>query len=496
MLDRILTLTDYTRRDNRWLFTLLGVAVAVVAGWLVGTMGLAGGVLVVALPVVVIILIGILVEPRFGLLVYVNLSFSIGFTRFIQVEVPVGLALDGVLMLTLMSVFLNGKRMAWRRLRHPVFYMVTVWLCFTILAYFNPESPYPPAWFFHARFFSLNLFYIVLITLVTPITVGDIRLLIKTWLFWSFLAALWAFKQQYIGLEEAENRWLAEGAAKTHILWGQLRSFSFYSDASQFGAEMAGVTLICLIRFFEDKKWLHKVGYIALAAVYFWGFAVSGTRSALFVLLAGYPTYLVLLRQPLPILRGVAVAAPVLAILLFTTIGDSSYQIYRIRTALRPTKDESFLLRLENQKRLRTMLKDLPFGAGIGSSSDTGMRFSPDYPLSSVAPDSWYVEVWIETGIVGLTLYLLMLAGIMGYGTYKVWRIKDPWLQKIMIAFLAEFVGICLMSYSNPTLGQFPTSTVVFIGCVLFTTGERWDTPKPAAPVPLVPRKPARYETV
>ena len=494
MLDQILNLTDYTRRDNRWLFTLLGVAVALGAGWLVGTMGITGGVLVVALPLVVMIVLGILVEPRFGLLVYVNLSFSIGFTRFIQAEVPVGLALDGVLMLTLLSVFLNGKRMNWRRLRHPVFYMVTVWLCFTILEYFNPESPYPPAWFFHARFFSLNLFYVVLITLVTPITVGDIRVLIKVWLFWSFLAALWAFKQQYIGLEEAESRWLAEGAAKTHILWGQLRSFSFYSDASQFGAEMAGVTLICLIRFFEDKKWLHKIGYVLLAAVYFWGFAVSGTRSALFVLLAGYPTYLVLLRQPLPILRGVAVAAPVMAILLFTHIGDSNYQIYRIRTALSPTKDESFLLRLENQKRLRNMLKDLPFGAGIGSSSDTGMRFSPDYPLSSVAPDSWYVEVWIETGIVGLTLYLLMLVGIMLYGTYKVWQIKDPWLQKIMIAFLAEFVGICLMSYSNPTLGQFPTSSVLFIGCVLFTTGERWDTPKAAAPVVL--RQPARYETV
>lgn len=494
MLDRILTVTDYTRRDNRWLFTLLGVAVAVGAGWLVGTMGMAGGVLVVALPIVVMVVLGILVEPRFGLLVYVNICFSIGFTRFIRVEVPVGLAGDGVLMLTLLSVFLNGKRMNWRRLRHPVFYMVTVWLCFTILEYFNPEAPYPPAWFFHARFFSLNLFYIVLIVLVAPITINDIRLLIKIWLFWSFLAALWAFKQQYIGLEEAESRWLAEGAAKTHILWGQLRSFSFYSDASQFGAEMAGVTLVCLIRFFEDKKPLYKVGYMVLAAVYFWGFAVSGTRSALFVLLAGYFTYLVLLRQPLPILWGAAMAVPVLAILLFTTVGDSNYQIYRIRTALRPTQDESFLLRLENQKRLRNMLKDLPFGAGIGSSSDTGMRFSPDYPLSSVAPDSWYVEVWIETGIVGLSLYLLMLVGIMLYGTYKVWQIKDPWLRKIMIAFLAEFVGICLMSYSNPTLGQFPTSTMLFINCVLFTTGERWDTPKPAAPV--VPRQPTRYETV
>ncbi len=493
MLDRILTLTDYTRRDNRWLFTLLGVAVAVVAGWLVGTMGIVGGLLVVVLPVVVVVLLGILTEPRFGLFVYVNLSFGIGFTRLTQTDLPVGLSLDGVLMLTLLSVFLNGKRMNWHRLRHPVFYLVTVWLCFTILAYFNPESPYPPAWFFHARFFSLNLFYIVLIVLVTPITRDDIRLFIKIWLCWSFLAALWAFKQQYIGLEPGEQRWLDEGGEKTHVLWGQLRSFSFYSDASQFGAEMAGVTLICLIRFFEDKKLLHRLGYLALAGVFFWGFAVSGTRSALFVIVAGYPAYLVLLRKPMPILWGAAVAIPIIGILYFTTIGDSVYHIYRMRTALRPTQDASFLLRLENQRKLRTMLKDLPFGAGIGSSSDTGARFSPDYPLSVVAPDSWYVEVWIETGVVGLTLYLLMLTGITLVGTHNVWQLKDPWLQKVLIAFLAEFIGICLMSYSNPTLGQFPTSTVLFISCVLFTTGKRWDIPltvdKPAPQPPL-------YETV
>jgi putative inorganic carbon (hco3(-)) transporter len=90
-----------------------------------------------------------------------------------------------------------------------------------------------------------------------------------------------------------------------------------------------------------------------------------------------------------------------------------------------------------------------------------------------------------------------MLVSIMGYGTLKIWQIKDPWLRKIMIAFLAEFVGICLMSYSNPTLGQFPTSTVLFIGCVLFTTGERWDKPADTTS-PMIPDhlQPTRYETV
>ncbi len=467
----------YPLRDHRWQYSLLAVLAALAAGWLIGTFGLMGGLLTIGVPIAVAILVGILMEPRFGLLVYINLSFLVGAGRFFPPDTPIGLGLDGVLMLTLLSALLNGKRMNWKRLRHPVFYVLVVWFTYTLLEYFNPEAPFRPAWFYHARFFSLNWFYMAILMLVVPITRQDITLLLKLWLGWSLLAAFWAFKQQYLGLTEAENRWLAEGAAKTHILWGQLRCFSFYSDASQFGAEMAGITLICLIRFFDVERLAYKIGYLLLGVVVFWGFAVSGTRSALFVILAGFPAYLVLQRNPLLMLRGAMVGAPILALLMFTHIGDSVYQIYRIRTALRPTQDESFLVRLENQRLIRTYLKDLPFGAGIGSSADTGARFSPQYALSMVPPDSWYVEIWIETGIVGLTLYLLMIASIIGYGIYKVWQIHDPTLRKLMIAFLAEFIGIALMSYSNPVLGQFPTCTILYISCILFTTSERWDTP-------------------
>ena len=470
-------------RDSRWVYGALGLLFALVAGWLIGTWGIMGALMTVGVPLALIMLVSVLLEPKVGLLIYVNLSFVLGFSRFVTVEIPFGLFVDGILMLTLLSTLLNAKRMNWKRLRHPVFYMLCGWLFYTILEYFNPEAPFRPAWFYHARSFSLNWFYVSIIMLVTPITRADIRLLIKLWLGWSFLAVLWAFKQQYIGLAEAEVRWLTEGGnAKTHILWGQLRSFSFYSDASQFGAEMAGVTLICLIRFFEGNKWLVRLFFLGLALVFFWGYAISGTRSALFVLLAGYPSYLVLTRDVKSILIGAAVATPVLLILVFTHIGDSNYQIYRIRTALHPTEDASFLLRLENQQKLRAYLKNLPFGAGIGTSADTGARFSPDHFAAQIPPDSWYVEIWIETGIVGLTLYLMMIVGIILTGVYSVWQVKDPWVSRTMIAFLAEFIGIALMCYSNPTLSQFPTSSILYITCILFTTCERWDTVEPEKP--------------
>jgi putative inorganic carbon (hco3(-)) transporter len=470
------SLTDQLR-DKSWLLSLLGVVMALAGGWLIGTMGVKGALLTAGLPIVLLLVLGVLLDPRIGLYAYLNLSFLMGATRFLNAEAPVGTALDGLLVLTLVGVFLNGRQMNWKRLRNPAFYVLILWVSYTILEYFNPNAPYRPAWFYHARSFSLSWFILGIIVSVTPITKANVWLMIRTWLVWSVLAALWGFKQQYLGLTSSEVAWLAAGNERTHVLWGQLRSFSFYSDAGQFGSEMAGVSLVCLILFFRTKNLFHKLCWGVLAALLFWGFAVSATRSALFVLIAGYPAYLGLQRKIWPIIQGVAMAAPLLAVLLFTNIGDSVYQIYRIRTALRPTKDESFLVRLENQKKIRAYMKDLPFGTGMGTSSATGMRFSPNHWAAQIPPDSWYVQLWIETGFVGLSVYLFMLAVMILWGTYQLWRIKDPWLFTMMIALLAEFIGIAVVSYSNPILAQFPTSSVLYITSMLIATANRWETP-------------------
>lgn len=468
-------------RYNTWVYALAGVSLALGAGLLIGKVGIIGGLAVISLPIGLATVVAVLLEPKIGIYIYANLSFLIGASRFLEGDLQVGLGLDGLLVLTFAGTLLNAKRMAWPRLKNPAFFGVLLWLVYTILEYFNPDSPYPPAWFYHARSFSLSWAFLALMVLVNPITRNDVWLLVKTWLVWSVLAAIWGFKQQYghaIGLkdlEQSELNWLAAGGARTHILWGQLRSFSFYSDAGQFGAEMAGVTLICIILFMAEKRWFYRFFYLGLTLVIFWGYAVSGTRSALFVLIGGFGAFLVLQKKLKPILYSAMVGVPILLILLYTHIGDSVYQIYRIRTALRPTQDESFLVRLENQQRLRHYLADLPFGTGIGSSSGAGVRFTPWHWAAQIPPDSWYVQLWIETGIVGLSIYLFVLAVIILTGIWRLWHLKDPWTITLMLILLCEFIGICVVSYSNPILGQFPTSTMLYINSMLFASAHRWE---------------------
>ncbi|RRB01234.1 O-antigen ligase family protein [Larkinella rosea] len=477
MLDLVAS-SSYRSQNRFWLFSLIGTVCALLAGFAIGKLEVVGAALVVVVPVALVLIAGVLSEPRVGFLVYIQVSFLVNvFARFLPLSLPFGMMVDGVLALTMISLLLNSKRMAWQNLRHPIIYLVGFWFVYTCLEYFNPEAPYRPAWFFHIRPFSMQWIFAACIILVNPIRKSDIQYLLATWLFWSFLAALWSFKQQYLGLTTAEQIWMNTVGAKTHLLFGHLRSFSFYSDAAQFGAEMAGITLVALILVLEEKKLIYKAFYLFLTLVYFWGFAVSGTRSALFVILAGFPFYLLLKRDVTKLALGAAVAIPLFVILKFTEIGSGNYQIQRMRTAVRPLEDPSFILRLQNQEKLSRLMKRLPFGAGLGTSESVGVRYSPWHFASQIAPDSWYVELWIETGIVGVWIYVAMLVAIAGIGVRKVLKLQDPWTLKVMRVFLCEFVGIMVMGYSNPVLGQFPTGTIIFISTVLFTSCERWDTP-------------------
>lgn len=59
------TFLPHPLRDNRWLSGVLGILVALVAGWLIGTWGLMGALLTVGVPVALIMLAaGIPLEPK------------------------------------------------------------------------------------------------------------------------------------------------------------------------------------------------------------------------------------------------------------------------------------------------------------------------------------------------------------------------------------------------------------------------------------------------
>ncbi|AYL99365.1 O-antigen ligase domain-containing protein [Mucilaginibacter celer] len=428
----------------------------------------------IALPFVALYLIWVFNKPVRALYTVLYTGFfANGMIRYSTA--PFGLSIDVFLLITLIAALAKPQKGRSALLKNPFVYAIAVWTAFTVFEIINPEARSFAAWFYSVRGTALYMMQLIILTILLIDDKKGMLKFVNIWIFCSALAAVWGMKQLYLGVNHAEQMWLDAGAYKTHLLFGRLRVFSFYSDAGQFGAAMGHVLLICLILSLGPVKRKFKLGYLALSVFFFWAMAVSGTRGALFVPLSGFMVYLFLTKNFKILSIGIAVVGILFGLLKFTNVGAGNYQVQRMRSALDPN-DPSLQVRLDNQKKFAAYLKSRPIGGGIGSAGSWGQRFSPGTFLAETPTDSWYVKIWAETGIVGLWIHLGMIITIAVTGTVMIFRMKnDLHLRQISMALFSGYIGIAFASYSNQVIGQAPSGIVVFMSLGLIWLAYKWD---------------------
>ena len=294
----------------------------------------------------------------------------------------------------------------------------------------------------------------------------------------SVAGALYGIKQLYIGTDNAEIRWLEAGAKRTHLLFGKLRVFSFYTEAGQFGASQAHIAIICIILATGPYPVRIKIILLIAGIFLFYGMLISGTRGALFAFIGGGFMFLLLSGKTKILIIGGIIGLMFIGMLKYTTLGDSNAEIVRLRTSLDPN-DPSLRVRLNNQAILSDYLSNRPFGAGVGVLGMWGVKYNADKFISTIPPDSLYVKIWAMYGIIGFIIWF----GIMLYTTGKcagiVWETRDPALRNKLSALLGGAFGILLCSYGNEVLNQMPSSIIVYVSWALIWISPRWDLPKP-----------------
>ena len=153
-------------------------------------------------------------------------------------------------------------------------------------------------------------------------------------------------------------------------------------------------------------------------------------------------------------------------------IANGNDQIRRMRTGF-DADNPSMQVRRNNQAILKGYLASRPFGGGIGHAGDKAQRFLPNAFLSHVATDSWYVMIWAEMGIIGLTLHLIILFFVIGMASFKVmFRIRDPITKLKMSALISGMAGIMVASYGNAVLGGLPTALLIYASMALMSKPE------------------------
>ncbi|MCD6112701.1 MAG: O-antigen ligase family protein [Bacteroidales bacterium] len=416
--------------------------------------------------------------PAIGLISVLIFAFTaIGLNRYI-LNVPLGLSIDVFLVLTYIALFfkLFYEKEKWALIKNDLSLIALIWFIYGLLEFFNPLALSKLAWLYAMR--GMSLYFLLTIPLAY-LLFNDFKYLknfLYIWAFFSILATLKGCMQLYYKPDYAEQRWLDAGGGITHILFGELRVFSFYSDAGQFGAAQGQAGIVGTIVALNSKKIKNKIIFGLMGLAGFYGMIISGTRGAMIVPMFGAFLYLIHRKNIKTLAIGLLIMAAVFVFFRYTWIGQSNSQIRRMRTGFRPTDDISLQVRLNNRKILKAYLADKPFGGGIGSAGDWGRRFSPQGFLANVPTDSWYVQIWAEQGIVGLVLYLSLMIYILIKGSFLImFKINHPILFGISSALLCGIFGSLGASYGNGVFGQLPSGILNYLSMAFIFMAPQFD---------------------
>ena len=456
------------------LFTILVTMICI--GYSIAKAGILAMAFFFAFPLIILFLIKIFKRPEICFLAAMIANFTVlGLSRYIT-GIALGLFVDGLLILTFIALFFKTfyTKIDWSKANKDLTIASLIWYAYIFLELFNPEVVMRSLWFTSMRGLALYMVLTIVLVFLMFDKYKYLMYFLYLWCGFEILASIKSMIQLYIGLDPYEQFWLNTIGLKTHIIYGKLRLFSFFSDAGQFGNSQAHTAMVAVIIGLTTKKFKEKVFFLITAFFCFYGMVLSGTRGVFGVLAGSTIAFLALNRNIKALIIGLLVAFSVYFFFQHTYIGQGIYFINRMRSAFNPN-DPSLLVRLENQDKLRPYLAARPFGGGLGHAGTKVLPYLPNTFLANIATDSWYVMIWGELGIVGLIIHLSILFYIIFKGAYLIVRIRNPELRFKMIALLCGIVGILISSYGNGVYGQMPTGLIMYTSMAFIFLSKRFD---------------------
>ena len=405
----------------------------------------------------------------FWALIIINYFLQV---KGLHLPFPMSLPNELLEIILLSLAIIDVKNSHFERTANMMLYALFIWCGFCTLQVLNDTCNIGldfGAWYTGARLMAFQIMYAFL---VYSLYISKPDILIKYLLLWGVLAlfaSFWVWKQKNIGFTNAENAWIQGRGRLTHILQGGslIRYFSIYSDAANFGIGIASTAVAFIIFGITSKIKKYKYFFLITGFVCAWAMFPSGTRTAIACLMAGFITYIFLSKSTKIAIPFSIVFAFFVFILVFTKIGDGNAQIHRMRTAF-DKNDASAGTRYYNQQVMKKYLKDAPWGIGIAQGYGSVPANNKYTLMSTIPADSEYVYIWVRTGIIGITTFLICTAiMLLGACWIVLFRLRSPSLRGIGAGMCCAFVSFQLGGYGNQVLMQFPNCLVFYGGLTI-----------------------------
>ena len=428
-----------------------------------------------------LLIIGIYILFSWRMSAFWALIFINYFLQMKDSPLPSGIPMslwDEMLELVLIAIAIVDARQNphFERCLNFMLLAIIIWLGFCTLQLLNNTCDLGidvSAWFTSFRLIALQLLWIIIVFCIYISSPKTLLTYLRFWAILSLFSAFWTWKQKNIGFTSIEYAWLYNGPGQTtHLLNARtlVRYFSTFSDAANYGCNAAASSVAFLIIAITSKiKW-EKLFFLIVSICVIWGMFQSGTRTAIFCIAGGFIVYVILS-------KSIRIAVPFgiffalfMAFLVFTDIGNGNQQIRRMRSAF-DKSDASANVRDLNKAAIKKYIQDAPWGLGIGSTQANIPANNKYRKLSDIPPDSEYVYIWVHTGVIGITVFIIcMLIMWLGACWTVMFRLNSPSLIGIGGGLCSAFIAIQLGAYANQVLFQYPNGLTFFGGLAIVYT--------------------------
>jgi hypothetical protein len=437
---------------------------------------ITGNLLVIAL-IGLILVVGVIAYPKFGIITLLVAGYLLGIPGKMSIDFPLGTLLDSFLFLLIIGFFFKQKGdRDYSMFRGPLSTMLLIWIFYNVVEVFNPMVVSREAWLYTIRSTAvIILTYYIFIYHIRD--VNFIKLLFKIWIGLALLGAINGFTQEVFGFLPYEKKWLYSDPLRVELYFqgGHMRKFSIFSDPVAFGYNMASAATLCVAWLFAPIKLYKKFILAGLAGFFLLTMVFSGTRGA-FPLLPAALGLMVVLKLNKRVLMFALVMGGLFVGLIF--VPTSNQNIMRFQTAFRPKNDASFNARKINQARIRPYIQSHPMGGGLGTTGYWGQRFSPNTYLANFPPDSGYVRVAVELGPIGIIIICLLIFVALRTGINNYYLIKDPELKTICMGMVMVVFMYNVGNYPQEAVAQYPSNVLFFLCMALMQVTKRLDDQK------------------
>lgn len=344
----------------------------------------------------------------------------------------------------------------------------------TILQVFNPNVTGLDVWFpTIRRWLVFIMIYVLAYRLID--TPKKFRFFVKFWIIAAFVIALYGCFQQWFGYLPMELNYIMSVPGEFELMYqgGQLRKFSFLSDVVTFGVLSGTMAVFTIILFIYERRWRKKALMIFMVLIMMLGMSYSGTRTTTIIIPVGIAMYgFLTIKNKTTIIT--LFTSLILGLLLMFAPIYSNPTLNRMRTTF-DSKDESLNLRERNRHLIQPYMHAHPFGGGLGTTGVLGERLYPNHPLASFPPDSGLLKAALETGWIGLLIWMFFNLAILWQGINYYFRMSTKEYKIYLTAILATLFPFIVTQYSQETIGQVPSAIFFFSVLSLMERLMEWD---------------------